>query len=342
MLEIDGSQGEGGGQVLRSSLALSMALGVPFRLFNVRAGREKPGLMRQHLTAVLAAAEICGAKVSGATAGSSVVVFEPGEVRAGEYRFPIGTAGSTTLVLQAILPALLAAKGPSKVVVEGGTHARWAPPFEFFVGAMVPLLQKLGHGVVASLEVHGFYPAGGGRICVEVTPAAKMKALQLHERGALRATYGRAIYSKLPRKIAERELEEVERRLGWSFDHENVIEVNGAISPGNALSLFVESEFVTEVFCSLGEQGKPCESVAGEAIDEVRRYNSHTAPVGTHLADQLMVPLAIAAARGTGPSSFTTLPPSRHALTNSEIVGMFLGRKPVFEKQDRAWRWTVA
>ncbi|HLO42650.1 MAG TPA: RNA 3'-terminal phosphate cyclase [Phycisphaerales bacterium] len=341
MLEIDGSQGEGGGQVLRSSLALSMAMGVPFRLFNVRAGREKPGLMRQHLTALLAAAEISRAKVSGAAVGSTVVVFEPGTVRPGEYHFPIGTAGSTMLVLQAILPALLAADGPSRVVVEGGTHARWAPPFEFFAHALAPLLDRLGHRVSASILRYGFYPAGGGLIEIVVTPATSVKALQLHERGELRTAYGRAVVSKLPWKIGQRELHEVERRLGWPFDPDSVIEVKSAISPGNALSLVVESEHVTEVFCALGEQGRSSELVANEAIEQVRTYYSHTAPVGIYMADQLMVPLAIAALRGAGGSSFTTLPPSRHALTNSEIVGQFLGRRPVFEKLDRAWRWSV-
>ncbi|HVU63165.1 MAG TPA: RNA 3'-terminal phosphate cyclase, partial [Phycisphaerales bacterium] len=183
MIHIDGSQGEGGGQILRSSLALSMATGRAFRMSRIRAGRERPGLMRQHLTCVQAAATICSGEVTGATVGSQEITFAPGPVCAGNYHFSIGTAGGTTLVLQAVLPALLRAGGRSRIRVEGGTHNLAAPPFEFFDRALLPLLNRAGAVVRARLERHGFYPAGGGRVVVEIDPAGGPRPLELLARG---------------------------------------------------------------------------------------------------------------------------------------------------------------
>jgi RNA 3'-terminal phosphate cyclase (ATP) len=171
VIEIDGSFGEGGGQILRSSLALAIVTGQPVRLSNIRAGRRKPGLMRQHLTAVNAAAAICGATVDGERIGATELTFTPGAVRAGEYQFSIGTAGSTTLVLQTVLLPLLTAGGPSRIVLEGGTHNPFAPPFDFLERAYLPLINRMGPNVRATLERPGFYPAGGGRIAIEIEPA---------------------------------------------------------------------------------------------------------------------------------------------------------------------------
>src|SRR5262245_60443308 len=168
---IDGSQGEGGGQILRTALALSLVTGAPFRVEKIRAGRQKPGLLRQHLTAVTAAVEIGGAAVEGATLGSRELSFRPGSVRPGAYRFAVGTAGSAALVLQTVLPALLTATGPSTVVVEGGTHNPHAPPFDFLALAFLPLLARMGARAQATLDRPGFYPAGGGQLTVEITPA---------------------------------------------------------------------------------------------------------------------------------------------------------------------------
>src|SRR6516225_361743 len=170
-LGIDGSQGEGGGQVLRSSLALALVTGKPVTVDRIRAGREKPGLMRQHLTAVNAAVEICGGHATGAALGSRSITFEPQPVRPGEYRFDVGSAGSATLVLQTVLPALLIAEGPTTLILEGGTHNAWAPPFDFLEKAFVPLVNRMGPHVEVELDRHGFYPAGGGRFRVHIQPA---------------------------------------------------------------------------------------------------------------------------------------------------------------------------
>src|SRR2546428_9297761 len=160
MITIDGSFGEGGGQILRTALSLSLATGTPFRIENIRAGRKKAGLLRQHLTAVLAAAEIGAAEIEGATLGSTMLTFTPKSVRAGEYRFAVGTAGSGTLVFQTILPALLRASAATRVTIEGGTHNSAAPPFDFLDRTFLPLIRKMGATVSLKLERYGFYPAG--------------------------------------------------------------------------------------------------------------------------------------------------------------------------------------
>lgn len=342
MIHIDGSQGEGGGQILRSALALSMSLGRPFTITNIRANRPKPGLMRQHLTAVEAAAAICSARVTGAAAGSRELVFEPGAVRGGTHRFSIGTAGSTTLVLQAILPALLFADEPTDIVIEGGTHARWAPPFEFLERALVPLLNRLGPSVSVSLERHGFYPAGGGRIRAWVEPTKLPRSLELDTRGEITARRASVLLAKLPVEIADRQLTRIRDRLGWEVDRTSISVPADAPSPGNVVTLEVVSEHVTEVFCSIGEHGKRAESVADEAIDQARDYVSEGVPVGCHLADQLMVPLAIASARGGGMYSFRTLPLSRHALTNMEVVNAFLDVASRISTEGPGVRWSVS
>ena len=205
MLTIDGSQGEGGGQVLRSALALSLVTGRPFAIENIRAGRKKPGLLRQHLTAVLAAAEVGRAEVEGATMGSRHLVFRPSGVRSGNYAFRVGTAGSATLVLQTVLPALLLAEGESNLTLEGGTHNPFAPPVDFLVNAYLPLVNRLGPRVEVRLIRPGFYPAGGGEFTVRVQPARQLGRLALVDRGQIVARRVRVLLGHLPRHIAERE-----------------------------------------------------------------------------------------------------------------------------------------
>ena len=185
MLVIDGAMGEGGGQILRSALALSLCLNKPFRITNIRANRDKPGLRPQHLVAVQAAAKIADAKVDGATKSSQLLEFIPGSIKPGEYSFDIGTAGSTTLVLQTILPALLTAAQPSTIQLHGGTHNPLAPPFDFFQQAFVPLLNRMGPRIKTHLQRPGFYPVGGGIVAVTIEPVAKLQPLKIVERGAL-------------------------------------------------------------------------------------------------------------------------------------------------------------
>ena len=318
-MTIDGSQGEGGGQILRTALALSLVTGTPFSIEKIRAGRRKPGLLRQHLTAVNAAVAVGGADVDGATLGSQTLVFRPRGVNPGEYRFAIGTAGSTGLVIQTVLPALLTASGPSALTLEGGTHNPAAPPFDFLARAFLPLIERMGPRVATVLECPGFYPAGGGRCTVRITPSARLEPLTLLERGEIKQRRARALVAHLPRQIADRELAVVRNRLGWSDDELETVVVDGDTpGPGNVLLLEVESEHLTEIFCGFGEVGIRAESIAEHASKEARRYLAAGVPVGMHLADQLLVPLALA-----GGGAFRTVGLSSHSRTNLDVVRLF-------------------
>lgn len=215
MFTIDGSAGEGGGQILRSSLALSLITGEPVKVGAIRKGRARPGLMRQHLAAVKAAAEIGQGEVSGAELGSKEIVFRPGQVRPGDYTFRIGTAGSTTLVLQTVLPALLRASGPSSITLEGGTDNPMAPPFDFLAQAYLPLVRRMGPAVSIALEARGFFPAGGGRFRVDITPGAQLARLDLLERGEVLRKRVTAIVANLPASVAMREIAAASALLGW-------------------------------------------------------------------------------------------------------------------------------
>ncbi|HEX6901289.1 MAG TPA: RNA 3'-terminal phosphate cyclase [Thermoanaerobaculia bacterium] len=318
MLDLDGSMGEGGGQVLRTSLALSMLTGTPVRLRNIRAGRARPGLMRQHLTAVHAAARVSGARVEGAEVGSREISFAPGPVQPGDYHFDIGTAGSATLILQTLLPALLHASGSTTVTIEGGTHNPLAPPFDFLDRAFLPLVRRMGARVEAVLERPGFYPAGGGRFIATIEPAQSLSGLEILERGEVFGLRATALISSLPRHIAERELRHVEREAGWDRSALEVREVESP-GPGNVLLLEVESEALTEIFAGFGEKGVRAEQVAERALAEMDRYLAAGVPVGEHLADQLLAPLALA-----GSGSFLTLPLSLHATTQIDLIPRFL------------------
>ena len=317
MLTIDGAQGEGGGQILRSSLALSLITGQPFRIERIRAGRKRPGLLRQHLTAARAAAEVSGGRLEGDRLGASTLSFTPAAVRAGEHRFAIGSAGSASLVLQTVLPALLRADGPSRLRLEGGTHNPFAPPFEFLERSFLPLLGRMGVRVSARLERPGFYPAGGGVFEVEIEPAP-LARLELLERGALRGRRARALVARLPRTIAERELARVRARLGWE-EACLLVEERADAGPGTVLTLEVEHAEVCEVVTGFGERGVPAERVADGAISALERYLTAGVPVGEHLADQLLLPLAVG-----GGGVFRTLAPSPHARTNLEVIRRFL------------------
>lgn len=316
MLSLDGSQGEGGGQILRTALACSLLTGMPFAIERIRAARRRPGLLPQHLAAVRAAAEIANAATEGAILGSETLTFEPGEIRAGKYHFDIGTAGSAGLVLQTVLVPLLSADGESQLEIEGGTHNEGAPPFEFLDLSFAPLLRRMGADLTLTLEKPGFYPVGGGRIRVRVGKA-NWRRLELLERGAVRSVWASALVSRLPLSIAQRELAVVEEGLGWSEEclRASAVEAEG---PGNALILVVETEQVTEVFTGFGRRGLPAEEVAAMAVAKTRRYLDSGVAVGVHLADQLLVPLA-----QTGGGSFLTLEPSGHFTTNAGVVDRF-------------------
>lgn len=319
MIAIDGSMGEGGGQVLRTALALSAITGMPFRITGIRANREKPGLRRQHLTAVNAAAEVCGGSVDGAAVGSRELAFRPGKVAAGDYAFDIGSAGSTTLVLQTVLPPLLRAAEPSTLVLEGGTHNPGGPPADFLERAFLPLINRMGPRVQLAVERPGFAPNGGGRLIVTIEPAPKLTPIELMERGAVRRCHARAVVAGLPTSIAERELKVVAQRTGWHAGELSVEQLPDAYGPGNVLMLEVESEHVTEVFSAVGRLGVRAERLAETAADEATRYLTAGVPVGDCLADQLLLPLALADG-----GSYRTLALTRHSETNIAVIGLFL------------------
>jgi RNA 3'-terminal phosphate cyclase (ATP) len=318
MVLIDGSFGEGGGQILRTALTLSLATGTPFRIENIRAARKKSGLLRQHLTAVLAASEIGAAAVEGATLGSSALMFTPNSVRGGEYRFAIGTAGSGTLVFQTILPALLRAATPSRVIIEGGTHNDAAPPFDFLERTFLPMIRKMGANVSLKLERYGFYPAGGGRFVAEIEPCGSLKPLELGVRGQIASKRVTAIVANLSTRIGAREVEKVVEMMSLTAEG-SVLETRNSPGPGNIVLIEIESEHVTEIFSSFGRLGVAAEKVAEEAVREAREYLMSRAVAAEHLTDQLLLPLALA-----GGGSFTATKLSRHAQTNLEVISKFL------------------
>lgn len=334
MLNINGMLGEGGGQILRTSLALSLVTGKPFTIKEIRAGRKKPGLMRQHLTCVNAAVKVGNAKAEGASIGSQSLKFEPNTITAGNYNFAIGTAGSCTLVLQAILPALLVADGPSEVILEGGTHNPYAPPFDFLDQTFLRLINKMGPTVSASLIRPGFYPAGGGKIKVEITPAPLGK-INLTQRGEILNKTAKAFVANLPENIAAREIKIVKKLLDW--ENCEIVNIPDSHGPGNVLTLSVESENLTEVFTGFGVKGVTAEKVAKRCVGQVKSYLASDAPVGKYLADQLLIPLAMA-----GGGTFVTQPPSRHTMTNIEVVKQFLDLNiNCAEIDERRWQISV-
>jgi RNA 3'-terminal phosphate cyclase (ATP) len=319
MIEIDGSIGEGGGQIIRTSLALSLLTGKAFSVYKVRAGREKPGLQNQHLTCVRAAAEIGNAKVDGAHLGTTAFTFKPGTVQPGPYRFNIGTAGSVLLVLQTILPPLMVSNGASEITLEGGTHNPHAPPFDFIEATFVPLINKMGPTVKVDLEKLGFYPPGGGRVNVSLQPSPQLNPLFLSERGRTHVS-ARCLAVKLPRSVAERELDVLSRLLPELKKENGCIEEStNALSPGNVVTVWLKSDQVCETITQIGERRLRAEIVAQRAAEETNRYLAVDVAVGEHLADQLLLPLAIA-----GGGSYLTLPPTLHTKTNIEIIRRFL------------------
>lgn len=319
MIQIDGKMGEGGGQVLRTSLALSLVTGQPFTIENIRGGRRKPGLLRQHYTAVKAAAEVGQAKTSGFGVGATRLRFEPTTIRSGDFSFAVGSAGSGTLVVQTILPALLHADGPSTVRVEGGTHNPMAPPVEFLQASFLPCLERMGANVSMELHRHGFYPAGGGSLTATVQPCPPWKPLEAiawHEDPAVRAS---ATVSNLGKGVANREARVLEKKLDLAPGAVAVVEVVDPIGPGNVVQVALTGNGITEVVSAFGERGVTAERVAQFAVRDVRRYLKAQAPVGEHLADQLILPLAL----GAG-GRFRTLPPSKHLTTVVDVVRKFL------------------
>ncbi|MCU0671922.1 MAG: RNA 3'-terminal phosphate cyclase [Myxococcota bacterium] len=335
-LVIDGSAGEGGGQILRTSLTLSMLTGRPFAIDRIRGKRKKGGLLRQHLTCVNAAAAICGGKVDGATLGSPKLTFRPGPLRGVEKSFDIGSAGSVALVLQTIALPLAFADGPSTITIRGGTHAAWAPIVPFLEHAWLPRVRAMGAELAIELRKTGFYPAGGGELVLHVTPTSAMdvgdagdllegKALApLHlsaPRGAL-ILEAHAIVSDVPESVARRELSALAEQL----DDERIVLRSAtvrSVGPGNALWLVARDEDgSTNVFSALGERGVSAEDVAREVAQRFVAWRASGAAVEEHLTDQLLVPIALA-----GAGRFTTDVLSLHTTTNVDVIEAFTERR---------------
>jgi RNA 3'-terminal phosphate cyclase (ATP) len=320
MIIIDGSEGEGGGQVVRNSCALAIATGMPVRITDVRAKRSKPGLMRQHVTAIEAAAVISGAEVRGLAVGSSQIEFHPGQVVPGDYHFAVGTAGSTGLVLQTVLMPLAMANAPSRLVLEGGTHNMLAPPFDFISRCFLPIINRMGPKVSARLVRHGFYPRGGGRIEVEIEPAP-LRAIDAVERGGLQQVSGRVLFAGIEPVVAQRMLDRTQRDLpDWPPLALDMVELPRDEGPGIILMLAAEHENAAELVSGFGKLGVPGEQLAKQAAARMRGYQACTAFAGPYLADQLLLPFALA-----GGGRFTTVKPSQHLLTAIDVARRFTG-----------------
>ncbi|MCP4134964.1 MAG: RNA 3'-terminal phosphate cyclase [bacterium] len=319
MMEIDGSFGEGGGQIVRSSLSLSMITGKAIHIRNIRGGRKKPGLLRQHLTALEAAIEISSARAHGAELGSGEFFFYPEKIKPGNYHFSIGTAGSATLVFQTILLPLLLAETPSTITLEGGTHNPFAPPFDFLLKSFAPVIEKMGAKIKLSLERYGFYPAGGGKLVVNISPSGGLNPVEITNRGDITGIFGKALVSHIPLSVAQREVKTIGEKMNIPEENLFADSISNSIGPGNVVFVEVATDDLTELFTAFGEKGVRAEKVAARAVNEAGTYIDSGVPVGEHLADQLIMPMALA-----GGGAFTTLPLSMHTKTNIEVVKMFL------------------
>ena len=321
MIHIDGSQGEGGGQVLRSSLCLSLMIQKELEITNIRAGRSKPGLRAQHLKAVEAAALIGTAQVSGADLGSTALTFRPTEIHPGRYQFDIGTAGATTLVLQTIFLPLALSDTRSTVAITGGTHVKWSPSYHYLELQWLPFMRQIGCQIDLKMELAGYYPQGGGRVSATIYPCKKISPLELTDRGKLKHIRGISAISNLPRHIARRQREQVLRRIGdrYYLSDIRLVELASRFK-GTMLLLLAEFEHSQACYFSLGELGKPAERVADEAIEELEEFLSTDGAIDQYLADQMLLPLAFA----SGPSRLRTSKITRHLLTNAQVVRSFL------------------
>ncbi len=321
---IDGSEGEGGGQVLRSSLSLSAITGKPVRIETVRGGRKKPGLLRQHLTAFNAAAQICEAEMEGAELKSGEIAFHPKTIKAGDYEFKIGSAGSALLVAQTVLPILSFADGPSTVTIEGGTHNEWAPSFDYFNQAFLPQFRKMGGRCQAEIVRHGFYPAGGGQIKLAIDPATDPKPLELLTRGDRMNEKADVLIANLKRGIGERELKTLIRDMGFNPEQGEIRHVDSP-GPGNVVAIILEHANVTELFTGFGKHGVKAETVAKGAVAEAQDYlkaadaDGNGVATGEYLADQLLLPMSI-----LGGGTFTASELSQHTRTNMDIIRAFM------------------
>ncbi len=335
MIELDGAQLEAGGQVLRSALALSICTQQPFRMVNIRISRDMPGLMRQHLAAVSAAADVANADIAGAHLGSREVSFRPRRCLPGNYAFDVGS-GSSSLILQTVLPPLLLASSPSSVLITGSTHVKDAPAFDCMQRAFTPLLERMGARVQLSLVRYGFHPHGGGGIQAEISPS-RLQPLELHERGARISQFAESYSAGLPLDVAQRALTAVGRHLQWSSEQLHHHELPATVAKGNAIAITLAFQHVTEVFAAVGEPGARAEEIAQGVAQQAEHYLAQEAPVGPYLADQLLLPLVL-----SGGGSFTTTTLSAHLRSNAFVIEQFTGRRVRIDAVLKGYRVTIA
>jgi RNA 3'-terminal phosphate cyclase (ATP) len=323
MLSLDGSYGEGGGQILRTALSLAALTGKAVRIPGIRAGRAKPGLRPQHLTAVQAVARVCQAEVTGDFLSSQALTFRPGTPRGGHYRFDVAettsSAGAVTLIAQALLPPLLQAGAPATVLLKGGTHVPWSPPAHYLSHVFLPALAALGAEVDLTLERWGWYPRGGGEVRLTTRPARLLTGVQWRTPPAGSAFRGLSAAARLPEQVARRQRARLAARLGEAVPVEII--AAGGQDPGSLVFLWGPQAG----FSALGARGKPAERVADEAAEAYLAFRKSGAALDRHLADQILIYLALA----RGPSSFTTEAVTSHLITNIWVIEHFLG--PIFE-----------
>ncbi|MGC6404769.1 MAG: RNA 3'-terminal phosphate cyclase [Candidatus Comchoanobacterales bacterium] len=336
MITIDGSKGEGGGQILRSSLSLAMVTGQAFKMINIRANRKKPGLMRQHLTVVNAAAKICDAKVTGAELGSNKLIFTPNKIKGGNYSFAIGSVGSTTLLAQTIIPALTLAEEPSILTIEGITHNMQSPTYDFLKHSYLPVLKKMGIEIEASIQSYGFYPVGGGKVTFSIKPNKALKPIELTNRGKQKNLSAESLFAHLSVDIAKRELNTISNLMGWQDEKLHVRQINNAKSSGNIVQLKLEHDELVETAVSFGRSGTKAEEVAEEACMKAKKYLNSDAAVGIYLADQLLLPMVLA-----GCGKFTTISPSLHTRSNINVIQQFIPCSIDVEEQEHSWTITI-
>ncbi len=341
MIEIDGSYGEGGGQILRTALSLSCLFKKPFRIFNIRKGRKKPGLMPQHLTSVRAAQLLSGAEVIGDQTGSTELLFSPKEVKGGDFFFDIGTAGSTSLVLQTLIPAIIFLNNPplppfskggmggfegqkTTIILKGGTHVPFSPSFHYLERVFISFLKKIGIEIKLTIESYGFYPKGGGKVRADIFPAKEVKPLRIVERGSILRLKGYSGVGNLPLSIAERQrnamIEKIYSQLE-AFKCPVDVELLNVSTPGHGTFIFLQSESENSIagFTSLGERGKRAEAVGEEASMEFINYYSTDSALDPHISDQIVIYLSLSKEE----SVFTTSLITQHLMTNLWVIGLF-------------------
>jgi len=328
MIKIDGSYGEGGGQVLRTSLALSAILQKPIEIFNIRAKRPKPGLRPQHLACVKAVQKITHADVDGAEISAKKLRFSPKGIFPGKYNFDIGTAGSTSLVLQSILLPLSMADEASEIKIKGGTHVPWSPPFHYLKYVFAPMLNSIGIKIELKLYQWGWYPEGGGEIVIRVFPAKELKAQSWNEPPNFSCLKAISASSHLPEHVRKRQIERLIFRLkeiGLEIKSKEEIEASGK-GKGSFLFLWID-EKIKAGFSALGAKGKPAEEVAEEVFKYFFTYYRANVCLEEHLADQIIPYLCLA----SGQSCFKTII-SSHLITNIWVINQFLKRKIEYTK----------